>query len=319
MTPLSHCSWWTRFWHEPVRAERLALFRVLLGVALLVDQLLRLLPHLDDFFGPCGYSPAGLNDAFSVRSWHWTIWLFNHDAPSVVYPLFAAWVGVTLLWTVGAWTRFSNVALWLLTMCFCNRNLNISNCGVQTLQCGLFLLMLSPCGKAFSVDAWWARRRGRRGPGPVYTVAWPLRVIQVQLCMIYLGTGLAKLRGDGWGTFRGSWWDGTAIHYVLNSAILARWSYAQFSLPLWITRIMTYAGVCWEVLFPALVLFRPTRRWALCFGVLFHLGIWTTLEVGGFSFFTLAFYGAWVPGEFWDRWRNRRPTTPVTGLKRTAA
>ncbi len=137
--------------------------------------------------------------------------------------------------------------------------------------------------------------------------------------MIYLATGLAKLRGDGWGTFRGTWWDGTSIHYVLNFATRARWSFAQLPLPLWVTRAMTFTSVWWEVLFPVLVLFRPTRRWALWFGVPFHLGIWTTIEVGWFSFYTLSFYGAWVPGEFWDRWRRDKVAAPTAALDRSAA
>src|SRR5260370_4094058 len=127
MIPLHRWSWWTRFWHEPVRAERLAFFRVLLGVALLTDQLFQLLPHLDDFFGPHGYSPAGLNDAFTVRAWYWTIWLFHQYAPSVVYPLFPAWVGVAFLWTLGLWTLLTTVALLLLTIGLANLHLNVPN------------------------------------------------------------------------------------------------------------------------------------------------------------------------------------------------
>ena len=54
MLPSPSASWWTRFWHDPVRAEPLALFRIFLGVALLTDQLFQLLPNIDEFFGPYG-------------------------------------------------------------------------------------------------------------------------------------------------------------------------------------------------------------------------------------------------------------------------
>jgi hypothetical protein len=56
-------------------------------------------------------------------------------------------------------------------------------------------------------------------------------------------------------------------------------------------------------LFTLLVLNRHTRRWALWFGVLFHVGIWLTIEVGWFSLYTLALYGVWVPCAFWRKWR----------------
>ena len=65
-------SFWTRFWHEPVRAERLALMRIFLGVALLTDLLFQYLPNLMDFFGPTGVAPRGLHDEYQMRSWRWT-------------------------------------------------------------------------------------------------------------------------------------------------------------------------------------------------------------------------------------------------------
>lgn len=86
---------------------------------------------------------------------------------------------------------------------------------------------------------------------------------------------------------------------------MSRWSFAQLPLPFWLTRAMTYVSVGWEVLFTPLVLFRRTRPWALWFGILFHLGIWFTIEVGWFSFYTMSYYGAWVPDTFWERWYGK--------------
>src|SRR5690348_11562367 len=114
-------SWWTRLWHQPVRAERLALMRLLLGVARLTDQLFQYLPNLLDFFGPDGLAPQGLFDQDQIRHWRWTILLFNHDDPAVLYPFFWAWVAVAFCWTIGLFTRTMNVLLWLMTMAWLNR------------------------------------------------------------------------------------------------------------------------------------------------------------------------------------------------------
>jgi hypothetical protein len=92
---------------------------------------------------------------------------------------------------------------------------------------------------------------------------------------------------------------------------MGRWSYAQLPLPLWMTAPLTYLSVGWETLFPLLVICRWTRRWTLWFGVLFHVGIYLTIEVGWFSFYTLSLYGVWIPGEFWDRWLRRPKTDTV--------
>src|SRR5436309_2775139 len=64
---------WTRFWHVPVRAERLAVTRILFGLALLTDQLFQYLPHFGEFFGPEGVAPAGLHDRWLLKNWHWRI------------------------------------------------------------------------------------------------------------------------------------------------------------------------------------------------------------------------------------------------------
>ena len=306
-------STWTRFWHVPLRGERLGLMRICLGLALLTDQLFQYLPNMMEFFGPTGIAPQGLHDRYQIRRWLWTILVFNQDDPSVLYPFFWTWVGITFLWTVGLFTRLTSVLVWLGTMCWITRNPNILNGGDDTLQCGIFLLLLSPCGKALSLDAW-LRRRRTGDAGPAWVLPWSIRVLEIQLCLIYLTTGIAKLAGDGkLGAYywpMGTWWDGTAIHYVLNYVTMSRWSFAQLPLPYWCTAILTYTSLLWEIGFTFLVMDRRTRWAALWFGLLFHLGIYLTIEVGWFSFYTMAFYAVWVPEWFWARF-DRVPGSPA--------
>lgn len=317
MSSLETWSVWTRFWHKPVRAERLAVTRILLALALLTDQMFQYAPHFADFFGPGGVAPDGLLDRWALRSWRWTVLFFGTDNLAVLYPTFGVWVACSLGLLVGWHTRVMNVAVWFLTACFLNRNQHILNGGDDTLIVGLFLLMLMPSGHALSLDARrWRRRHAARKPVPLqldaagstWTPAWGVRVLQIQLCVIYLTTGLAKLVLEP-GT--GTWWQGTSIHYVLNYVTMSRWSFAQLPVPFWLTAALTYVSVWWEVVFPLLVLSRRTRWLALGFGVLFHVGIWLTIEVGWFSFYTLALYGVWIPGEFWDRLEGLAGRLPV--------
>jgi hypothetical protein len=206
--------------------------------------------------------------------------------------------------------------------------------------------MLAPSGRALSLDAWLRRRFtvefGSSGLGrwlprlvrrpcvdesPALVAPWPVRVMQIQLCLVYLTTGLVKLAGEGFspeawpeGSWRptappgGSWWDGTSIHYVFNYPTKSRWSSAQLTAPFWVTMVMTYAVVWWEVLFTPLVLWRRTRRLAVWFGVLFHLGIWVTMEIGWFSPYVLSFYAVWLPSRFWARFDREQAAAPPGGL-----
>src|SRR5437764_4646260 len=104
----ARASWWTRFWHEPVRAERLALVRILFALALLGDQLLQYVPRFADLFGPDGVGYAGLNDAYQLSKWRWTILLTGTDDLSILWPAFWVWVGATVLFLIGFQTRLMN-------------------------------------------------------------------------------------------------------------------------------------------------------------------------------------------------------------------
>jgi hypothetical protein len=208
------------------------------------------------------------------------------------------------------------VAVWFLAICFINRNPIIKNGGDDVLCAGLFLLMFMPTGRAFSLDRWFEKRRhtkrGLQLPADWYTPTvppWGVRVIQIQVCVMYMTTGLAKLRGnitlDPF-SIGGTWWDGSSVYYVLNDVTMSRVAWSELPIPWWVTYGMTWSSVWFETLFPFLMLSRWTRKWTLWFGVAFHLGIYLLIEVGWFSFYTVALYGVWVPGEFWDRWLRRR-------------
>ena len=301
-------SFWVRFWHQPVRAERLACMRIALALALLTGQLFEYLPNLGEFFGPNSVAPAGLYSSGQLAGWRLSPFFFDTDNPYIIDTAFGLWVAVTLLFLVGWRTRWTNVALWLLTRCFLERNPALKNGGDDLVQLGVFLLLLTPCGRALSLDAWRLRRKGLLS-GPAWVAPWSLRLIQIHVCLIYCTTGLIKLKGETWMMqglpmtewLQGTWWNGSSVYYVYNHIYFNRFSYAQLQIPYWITAIQTYTSVWFETLFPVMMLHRWTRRLWLTFGVLFHIGIYLTIEVGWFGFYMMSFYLVWTPDRFWSR------------------
>lgn len=288
---------WQRFWHEPVAAERLALVRIAAGIALLSDQLIQYLPFLGYLFGPGGMGAEGLNDRWMASNWRWPVLFFTTDDMFVITVTFGLWVISAVLLIVGLKTRWAAIAAWLLTLCFFARNSNVKNGGDDVAQLILFLLMLMPSDR---VLAW---GRGKSGAAPIEP--WGVRLLQIQLCMMYTATGLAKLKGG----LEGTWAKGTSLHYVFNDFSLTRWSYAEFPIPIWVSAPSGYLALAWEVFFIPLVLYRRTRVWALWFGFAFHVVIFLTLEVGWFSVYSLVLYPAWFSdrwiAESWPRWRQR--------------
>jgi hypothetical protein len=241
------------------------------------------------------------------------------------------WIFFTLLVLLGLGTRLSVIVVWVLSVSFVNMNNYNDNAGDEVRNIALFYLMLCPCGAAWSLDAWWARWWGRRDgrvarwlgrpDRPAWIYPWALRLLFVQMAFIYCFNGLFKLLGPDWPK-------GNSLYYVLNDLTLARWSYAEFSLPLWISRVMTWTVLGWEVGFPLLMLLpwlasgllrfrtlrsraavrvvrvlRGVRVVALCFGVAFHLGILAAMELGLFGPYMICLYAPLLP---WERWVGRR-------------
>ena len=199
------------------------------------------------------------------------------------------WLSAAVLLLVGCFTRFAAILTWLMSMSFANANPYLDNAGDTIRLILLFYLMLCPCGAACSFDALW-----RKQPGPVYVSPWAIRLIFVQMIFIYWMNGLYKLFGD-------SWLDGNSLYFVMGDLALTRFSQVGVPIPFEITRMMTWSVLIWEVSFPIVVLFKWPRRIALFFGVMFHLGIFASMELGGFVPYALCMYLPLVPWEWLRR------------------
>ena len=117
------------------------------------------------------------------------------------------------------------------------------------------------------------------------------------------------MRGD-------SWQQGNSLYYVLCDLTLSRFSFHQLQLPLVVMQIMTWSVLVWEAGFPLWVLCPWTRTTALVFGVLFHLGIFLSMELGGFGPYMIAMYLPLVP---WERWLPSGWPGRETGPQRNQA
>lgn len=315
--PMSASRWWTR----PVRAERLAALRIGLALILLLDLLGTYGPNLYRFYGGNSLGdPALFEYQFEAPRWYWSL-LHGVTDPLVFRGAMTAWIVATALLLVGFWTRPSAVVVWALSTSFSTLNPYDDNAGDQVRGIALFYLMLCPCGAAWSLDALLARRRGRRPPGPVYVYPWALRLLVVQMAVMYFCNGFFKLFGADWRR-------GDSLYYALNDLTLARWPYARLPIPVWLMRICSWSVLMWEISFPFVLMLpwwaaglwrvrqfraqltlglirflRRLRAAYLVFGVLFHLGIFVTMELGFFGPYMIALY---LPLVRWERWADGR-------------
>ncbi len=109
------------------------------------------------------------------------------------------------------------------------------------------------------------------------------RLLQMELAFIYFYTGLGKITGEG------NWLSGNPIWYLMNSppeSVVKHFVFREFFAgePVfcyWIGIVIVLS----ELLMPALLFWRPTRFFAIFYGVFFHVVLLVTLHVPTIFFF----------------------------------
>ncbi|MDX1947686.1 MAG: HTTM domain-containing protein [Pirellulaceae bacterium] len=286
----------SRWWAEPIRAERLAALRIGIGTTLLVDILWLYLPRAADFFGT---GSLGSPEVFAGRldvGWRWSL-LAGIGEPTWLLAMLVLWAIAALGLMLGVYPRICAVIAWALAISVQNTNFYLHNSGDNVRQIALFYLMLSPCGAAWSLTAWW---RGRQQPSkqPAFVHPWPVRLLTLQLVAIYFVNGLYKLSG-------GDWRSGEVMHDVLANVGWTRFAYADLPLIPGSVALMTWTTLVWELGFPLLMLMPKLRAPTLWLGVLFHLSTAILLPLGLFPIYMLCLYLPLVPWERFERCSRR--------------
>jgi hypothetical protein len=119
--------------------------------------------------------------------------------------------------------------------------------------------------------------------------------------LIYFSTGLWKLGGE-------EWRHGGALYYTLNNNGFARFASSPPDGLLPVLILGTYVTLAWELTFPLLLAFRRTRWIPLAIGVVMHLGMWLTMELGPFPLVMLASYVAFLSPEWLSGLSSKQST-----------
>jgi hypothetical protein len=280
---------WERFWFEPQSTTPLGLLRIACGVLLLFFAGATL-PDYTAYVGPDGFLPQ-------ATSIEWGFNLYGMSSSMAwAWVLFGLFVVSSLLFLVGWHTRLAGVVALAVLLSLQRRQPFVFNAGDVLLRLLLLFLCLAPAGAALSLDRW----RSVRGSASQFwssplRAPWALRLIQIQVSVVYLVTVWAKVRGTTWN-------DGTAVSYALRLTDLTRFSVPGPLVdgPL-IVNLLTWGTLAVEFAIGVLVWNRRARPVVLWVGVLFHLTIHFSLLVGLFSLVMLACYLAFVEGEAVDR------------------
>jgi hypothetical protein len=272
---------WRAFWFALKPAYTLGLVRIAFG-ALVFLWALELKEDLYDRFGSQGFFPQPLSRPF--------VWSMFHIFPSdnaVLIGWIALIVGSIAL-IVGWHSRLAAILVFVLILSFERRNPVVFNAGDALIRIEALFLALGPCGAALSLDQ-------RRRTGSFFSAQerklWVLRLMQIQVSVIYLATVVAKLNGD-------TWQDGTAVSYTLrlyDMLLLPTPSWLASSPEL--ANIMTWGTLLAELAIGVLVWSQRWRARVLFAGVVLHLSIMLTVVVGFFSIAMFVLYLAFIPAD----------------------
>ncbi len=251
-----------RFFFKPSGCQPLAFLRITLGLMMMLE-LLRVYPSLDELYGAHSFLQVGLMDA-----------VFGRTAPSFAgffegfgisygfvlrFILSLRWVFLTGF-VLGFRTRLCTFMVWLTQVFFIYSGA-FSSYGVDRyFHLILFLMLWMPIGEAWSLDA------RKSLPKPSSQARFSLRFLQLSVLITYLDAGASKAQGQ-------EWWNGEAIWRSLHLPDFHQFdfywmaSYPRIPQTLGIGTMILEAFYCVAVWIPGL-----STLWITAI-IFLHLGI----------------------------------------------
>src|SRR5262249_29597493 len=184
---------WNDFFYAPMPTKTCGLLRIGFGLLILVGFAV-LYPDVDRWFGPTGVLTFAASRAI-IDPDTITIFQLFPQSSLAVHVLYGLLLVQSLCLVVGFYGRAQAACLFVLVTSFQHRNLAMFDAEDHLLRLGCFFLIFMPLDDAFSVRS--LLRRGRPARPGSHAI-WPLRLLQIEMTLIYLSSGLLKVAGEDW-------------------------------------------------------------------------------------------------------------------------
>jgi Vitamin K-dependent gamma-carboxylase len=276
-------SGWERFWFKPQSTSTVAVWRIAFGLVA-TAWTAALGPNLFTFF-----SDSGIQDKQPYGAWGLlAYWHSNAFLVGLYVVLLIACVCLTL----GLFSRFASLLVFVGMTSLARRMPWIFNSGDIVLRVISFYIVLAPTGAALSLDRW-RKHRAEFWKSPL-RAPWALRLMQVQLSVIYISAVWAKMQGHLWN-------NGTAVYYAFGLTDLQRFPLPHFlTHNVFLINLQTYGTLAVEASIGVLVWNRTARPFVLAAGVFLHGLIDYAILVGFFSFAIWVCYTAFISPNWLD-------------------
>jgi len=278
---------WVR---DPVDPRPLAWFRSWLGLLSVVNLWL-LWPDMPMWLGNDGVLPADVHRDL-IGGTRISIFMITGSSDAAIGIIRGLGIAGGLGLWLGIFPRCAAFCAWLAAVSYSYRNMDILHSGDNLIRIGSFFLIFARTGGVFSlphsVRRWFFPQASSDSQPPVSLVpAWPQRILQVQLCILYLVAGIWKATGP-------TWRNGSAVGLVLQLGEFQRFPIPDFFLTPVMSQVMTYGTLAFELGFPLLVWIPRLRIPVLLAGLAFHAGLDWVMNVQLFQWLITAYYLLWL-------------------------
>lgn len=295
-----------KFFFAVKPTEGIALFRIV-WIGLILIQYFFDMSNVMDFYSPHALiSLATVRDQFPFL--HANLFHFFNPSYEVTFGLFIVY-GLSLVASMmGLFTRTSLVIALLCMTSFHQRTIWYLSSSEVLMRTITLLLICSPCGHTLSVDSIlgkYFKRFNKPRDWPI----WALRLIQIQLSVVYLWTVWHKLKGE-------TWLDGTAVYYATRVESLGNFSipFVFNSLPA--MKFMTWGTLLIEFSLGALIWNRKLRKPVILIGLFFHLSLLYVMGIW-FEFYMMALLVNFYKPEELKAFVVRKTEALVIGIQET--
>jgi uncharacterized membrane protein YphA (DoxX/SURF4 family) len=283
---------WNAFFHYPDLPLSLAVFRILFGV-LLATESVGLIRAGHELFSSARLAPAreSIPTRFGPLDARINLFLFFCNSNYWIRTVFIIHTAACISLACGLFTRIAALMVFLNFASRSKQNWYITQSGDNVAKFLSLLLIFSNAGGALSLDSYFGL--SWLGGATFAASQWPLRLMQVQISIVYLRTVQWKLRDP-------SWIDGTAVFHALHRNPHLRWNH----LPKWtssgaLVALMTWGTLLTEGAIGIFVWFRDTRWIGILVAVAFHGTLEVFLKLKYFQYMMIICLVLFVPSATW--------------------